>query len=82
MGGMDIWVCKREGDAWSKPENLGPEVNTTADELFPYLRNDGILFYSSDGLVGMGARYFFCPKRYRWEMEKCCESRCAFKWSY
>ena len=59
VGGMDIWVCKREGDAWSKPENLGPEVNTTADEVFPYLRNDGILFYSSDGLVGMGGLDIF-----------------------
>src|ERR1700752_1956239 len=54
MGGMDLWVCKKEGEGWAKPENLGPDINTSGNEEFPYIRKDGILFFSSDGLPGFG----------------------------
>jgi len=55
-GKKDIWkVTKAKGgSAWSKPLNLGPDINTPGDELFPYVRNDGTLYFSSDGLIGMG----------------------------
>ncbi len=55
IGGKDIYVCNKEGDSWSKPVNLGPSFNTTGDELFPYIRKDGVLFYASDGFAGIGA---------------------------
>lgn len=55
MGGKDIWVCKLQADgSWGKPENLGAEVNTPGDEVFPFLRKDGMLFFSSDGQPGLG----------------------------
>jgi len=58
-GGKDIWITTRDGNAWSKPINAGPDINTSGDELFPYVRNDGTLYFSSDGLIGMGGLDIF-----------------------
>jgi peptidoglycan-associated lipoprotein len=56
FGGKDIYYVTREkpGSAWSKPVSAGPDINTGGDELFPYVRNDGTLYFSSDGHIGMG----------------------------
>lgn len=59
QGGMDLWVSRKNGDSWDKPVNLGPDINTSGNEEFPYLRNDGILFFSSDGLPGFGGLDIF-----------------------
>jgi peptidoglycan-associated lipoprotein len=61
FGKKDIWKVTRlrEGDTWSKPVNLGPDINTPGDELFPYIREDGTLYFSSDGLIGMGGLDIF-----------------------
>ena len=54
-GGKDLWlVTKVARGQWSEPANLGPAVNTDGDEMFPFLHNDGSLYFSSDGHVGMG----------------------------
>ena len=58
-GGKDIWITTRDGNAWSKPINAGPDINTSGDELFPFVRNDGTLYFSSDGLIGMGGLDIF-----------------------
>ncbi|MCU0474408.1 MAG: OmpA family protein [Bacteroidales bacterium] len=60
-GGKDIWKATKSagGDAWSKPVNLGPDINTNGNELFPFLREEGILYFSSDGLIGMGGLDIF-----------------------
>jgi peptidoglycan-associated lipoprotein len=60
-GGKDIWmVTKTAGsDSWSKPVNLGPEINTPGDEVFPYIREDGTLYFASDGHIGMGGLDIF-----------------------
>jgi len=64
FGKKDIWMSTRSagGDTWSKPVNLGPDINTAGDELFPYVRNDGTLYFSSDGLIGMGGLDIFKAK--------------------
>lgn len=56
IGGKDIWKVTRsnEGDEWSEPENLGEQINTVDDEVFPFLHEDGTLYFSSNGRVGMG----------------------------
>ncbi|MBL7789737.1 MAG: OmpA family protein [Chitinophagales bacterium] len=54
LGGNDLWYSKLVGSEWSTPVNLGPEVNTSGDELFPFVSKDGSLFYASNGLPGMG----------------------------
>jgi peptidoglycan-associated lipoprotein len=54
FGGKDIWRVPREGAGWGPPENLGETINTPADEMFPSFREDGRLYFSSDGRVGLG----------------------------
>lgn len=53
-GGKDLYMSRKSGITWTKPVNLGPEINTAGDEMFPSMRNDGILFFSSNGLPGFG----------------------------
>lgn len=53
-GGMDIYVAERIGDRWSAPKNLGPKVNTTGKELFPFVYGNDVLFFSSSGHNGSG----------------------------
>lgn len=63
-GGKDIWrVAIRNNDEVLFVENLGPEINTEGDELFPYLRNDTTLCFSSDGHPGMGGLDLFMAVR-------------------
>ena len=55
-GGKDIWMVSREDKKadWGEPFNLGPDVNTVGDEMFPYIHADGSLYFSSNGIPGMG----------------------------
>jgi Tol biopolymer transport system component len=48
-GGMDIYMSVLENNQWSKPVNLGPSINTSADEAFPVIHATGRLFFSSKG---------------------------------
>ncbi len=64
-GGKDIWVVRRRapGDTFGEPENLGPEVNTPGNEMFPFVREDGALFFASDGHPGLGGLDIFMSQR-------------------
>jgi len=53
MGGMDLYVSKKQGEEWGKPTNLGKGINTSENEVFPYFRK-GVLYFSSDGHSGYG----------------------------
>lgn len=58
FGGKDIWrinLNERRGSL----ENLGPEINTPGDEMFPYVRSDSLLYFSSDGHPGFGGLDLF-----------------------
>lgn len=61
QGGKDIWITTKNnsGDGWSQPVNLGPDINTRGDELFPSVRSNGDLYFSSDGQIGMGGLDIF-----------------------
>lgn len=53
FGGMDIWVTRRmKNGIWSQPINLGPRVNTSKNEVFPFMSESGVLYFSSDGITG------------------------------
>ena len=56
QGGMDLWYLYGEdGDfTESTPVNLGPEINTSGSEVFPSVRADGTLYWSTDGRTGLG----------------------------
>ncbi|MCX6287412.1 MAG: OmpA family protein [Bacteroidetes bacterium] len=58
VGGKDIWRASKKSGKWIK-ENLGPVINTPGNELFPFIRNDSILYFASDGLPGMGGMDIF-----------------------
>jgi peptidoglycan-associated lipoprotein len=60
-GLKDIYAVTRtyESDSWSTPRNLGPDINTGGNELFPYIRKDGNLYFASDGHIGMGGLDIF-----------------------
>lgn len=60
FGGKDLYVCTRQGeDNWSSPINLGQGVNTEGDELYPFLAEKDILYFSSDGHPGIGGQDVF-----------------------
>jgi outer membrane protein OmpA-like peptidoglycan-associated protein len=54
MGGSDIWFSRKLNGVWGDPVNLGPEVNTAGNEVFPSVYKDSLFFYSTDGACGMG----------------------------
>lgn len=56
QGGMDLWMATfdRRKKTFVNPVNLGPEINSPSNEMFPYLRADDKLYYSSDRVEGMG----------------------------
>lgn len=57
-GGKDIWRINLKERSGSL-ENLGPQINTPGDEMFPYLRTDSLLYFSSDGHPGFGGLDIF-----------------------
>lgn len=59
QGGTDLYMIRRVEGKWSKPENLGPSVNSGGDELFPTFNKQGHLFFASDGNVGYGGLDLF-----------------------
>ena len=58
FGGKDIWRINLKERSGSL-ENLGPQINTGGDEMFPYLRTDSLLYFSSDGHPGFGGLDLF-----------------------
>ncbi len=59
MGGMDLYVSNLTDSGWSKPLNLGSDINTMKNEVFPYLHQDGSLYFSSNGHAGLGGLDIF-----------------------
>jgi len=53
-GLVDIYVCKKEGEGWSLPQNLGPNINTEGNEMFPFISKDNKLYFASNGQSGLG----------------------------
>jgi peptidoglycan-associated lipoprotein len=63
-GGKDIWYAERErpGGEFKNPRNLGPVINTPGDEMFPSVREDGTLYFSSNGHPGLGGFDIFLSR--------------------
>lgn len=60
-GGKDIWRINLNERAGSL-ENLGPQINTPGDEMFPYMRKDSLMYFSSDGHPGFGGLDLFTAR--------------------
>ena len=59
QGSFDIWKSAYKAGTWSDPVNLGPNVNTPKDEVFPSMSPDGTFFFSSNGWPGLGGLDIF-----------------------
>jgi peptidoglycan-associated lipoprotein len=62
-GGKDIYMAILDGSNWGEIQNLGPQINTADDELFPHYRADGRLYFSSKGHPGVGGLDIFYAVR-------------------
>ncbi|MEN9610723.1 MAG: OmpA/MotB protein [Bacteroidota bacterium] len=54
LGGMDIYVSRKNKKGWSRPENLGDNINTAGHEAFPFYDGNGHLYFASKGHPGFG----------------------------
>lgn len=65
LGNQDLWETNRlSGGKWSRPRNLGAEVNTTGSDCFPFLHPDGqTLYFTSDGHPGFGGDDIYLSRR-------------------
>jgi len=56
MGGRDLWIAPFDKASMTAgtPVNLGPNINTKGDEMFPFIRKNGALYFASGGHIGMG----------------------------
>ncbi len=54
-GQKDLYVSERSANGeFSSPKNMGPEINSFGDEVFPFVSKDYVLYFSSDGQIGFG----------------------------
>jgi len=64
-GKSDLYFSVISNGQWSKPFNLGPKINTEGNEFFPFISDDGVVYFASDGHGGLGGLdiYFSVPER-------------------
>ncbi len=64
-GNKDIWVSYKQANGqWSEPENLGDSINTSEEDISPFIHPDGVsLYFSSSGHPGMGGNDLYISKR-------------------
>lgn len=69
-GGKDIYMAIANAGEWDDIRNLGPRINTSDDELFPCIRQDGRLYFASKGHPGYGGLdlFYAVPKDTTWEI--------------
>lgn len=66
FGGTDIWVAHLGTNGrWGKVKNMGSAINTSGNELFPFVSDANKLYYASDGLPGLGGLDIFEASRRR-----------------
>lgn len=64
FGGTDIYAAQMDSRGrFSRIRNLGPEINTAGNEMFPYVAEDAKLYFASDGHPGFGGLDLFAVKR-------------------
>jgi outer membrane protein OmpA-like peptidoglycan-associated protein/tetratricopeptide (TPR) repeat protein len=64
LGGIDLYRATSDGSGrFGRVVNMGPEVNTAGNEMFPYVSDDGKLYFSSDGHPGLGRLDIFVATR-------------------
>ena len=59
MGGLDIFYIRRDGDSWTKPQNIGYPINSPEDELGIFVSTSGRIAYFSSYKAGDWNIYAF-----------------------
>jgi outer membrane protein OmpA-like peptidoglycan-associated protein/tetratricopeptide (TPR) repeat protein len=59
QGGSDIYRSFYRNGHWSAGENIGAPVNTAGNEVFPFIGNNNLLYFASDGHAGLGGLDIF-----------------------
>lgn len=54
IGGTDLYVSEIINGDWGPPRNLGDIINTEGNEMFPFIYQDSVLYFASDGHSGIG----------------------------
>ncbi|MBC7915005.1 MAG: OmpA family protein [Pyrinomonadaceae bacterium] len=63
VGGMDIYASQKQADgSWGNPVNCGPTINSSEDDVFPVMRQNGRLYFASKGHIGMGGLDIYTAK--------------------
>jgi len=55
----DVWVTEKTGSGWSAPKNLGAPINTSANEFYPSVTNDGNIYFTAEYQNGVGKEDIF-----------------------
>ncbi len=63
FGGTDLYYTEKTGEIWSNPKNLGQIINSPGDEMFPFISDDGKLYFSSNWHLGFGGLDVFVSIR-------------------
>lgn len=69
-GKSDIWYCEYINGQWSRPVNMGPEINSSGSETFPSAHPSGRLYFSSDRPGGPGKLDVYMTSKYNGAWEK------------
>jgi outer membrane protein OmpA-like peptidoglycan-associated protein len=71
LGGYDLYVVEKTSNGtWGSPKNLGAGINTEGDEKYPYVYQDSLLYYSSNGKPGYGNMDVFVSVLFRGEFQE------------
>jgi len=63
-GGLDIWRCRRQGNTWGEPENMGPRINSERDESLPFVTPDAEeIWFTGPSVRGFAGPAIFRSKR-------------------
>jgi tetratricopeptide (TPR) repeat protein len=59
FGGRDLYKSEWINGKWTKPVNFGEIINTSGDEVYPFLHQSNVLYFASNGHAGMGGLDIF-----------------------
>ena len=62
LGGTDLYRSEWKEGNWSEPVGLGSEINTEGFELYPFMAENGDLYFASDGHAGLGEKDIFLTR--------------------
>ena len=60
LGGTDIYRISYVNGEWGLPENLGQNINSSFNEMFPFISKENILYFSSNSTEGLGGLDVWC----------------------